>query len=66
LGGFGEAASEYRANVINANVIKRLAAFSPHPHVRRDARRLPLLILYRFALVTGCAAVLGFAIAHLS
>jgi fatty acid desaturase len=61
LGGFGDAASEYLANVI-----KRLAAFSPHPHVRRDARRLPLLILYRFALVTSCAAVLGFAIAHLS
>jgi hypothetical protein len=47
-------------------MIRRLAAFSPHPHVRRDARRLPLLLLYRFAIVTGCAAVLGFAIAQLS
>jgi hypothetical protein len=47
-------------------MISRLAAFSPHPHVRRDARRLPFLILYRVALVSACAAVLGFAIAQLS
>jgi hypothetical protein len=47
-------------------MIRRLAAFSPHPHVRRDARRLPFVLLARFALIAGCAAVLGFAIAQMS
>jgi hypothetical protein len=36
-----------------------------HPQVRRDARRLPLVLTARFAVVAGGAAAVGLAIAHL-
>jgi len=47
-------------------VIGRMAIFSPHAIVRREARRRPLLLLWQSLLVSGCAAILGFAIAHLA
>jgi hypothetical protein len=37
-----------------------------HPQVRRDARRLPLVLVARFAGLAACAAAIGAAIAHLS
>jgi hypothetical protein len=47
-------------------VLRKTAVFSPHPVVRRDARRAPFVLLARFFVVAACAAVLGFAISQVS
>ena len=37
-----------------------------HPQVRRDARRLPVVLVSRFAMVTASAAAVGAVIARLT
>ena len=48
------------------SVIGRMAIFSPHAVVRREARRRPFVFLWQSVLVSGCAAIVGVAIAQLA
>ena len=48
------------------SVIGRMAIFSPHAVVRREARRRPFVLIWQSLLVSGCAAIVGVAIAQLA
>lgn len=56
----------FATDVYGETVIGRMAIFSSHAVVRRKARRRPLVLLWQFLLVSGCAGLVGFAIAQLA